>query len=209
MRTFSAWVKWGGGNTFQRIFDFGQNSTRYAMFTAKANSGKLRFEITPNGSGEKRDLDSPSPLPTNIWTHVAVTLDGRQAVMFINGQAVAVNSSVNLLPSDVMGSANYLGHSQFPADPYYDGQMDDVQISSATLPVEQITASSMAISYTVSAITLNWPAWTNGLGLYASSVPGPNAGWAPVTYTPVTTNGVNILTLAPTNSQNFFRLQFP
>jgi len=179
------------------------------MLTAKANSGKVRFEITPNGSGEKRDLDSPNPLPTNVWTHVAVTLDGRQAVMFINGQAVAVNPSVNLLPSDVMGPANYLGHSQFSADPYYNGQMDDVQISSTTLPIEQITAPSIGISYAASAVTLNWPAWTNGLGLYASSVLGPDAGWVPVTNTPVTTNGVNILTLTPTNSENFFRLQFP
>lgn len=209
MRTFSAWVKWGGGNDWQRIFDFGQNSTHYAMLTAKASSGKLRFEITPNGAGETRDLDSPRPFPTNVWTHVAVTLDGRQAVMFINGQAVAVNSSVNLLPSDVMGSANYLGRSQFSSDPYFNGQMDDVEISSATLPIEQITASSLAISNTESAITLNWPAWTNGLGLYASSSLNPSAGWASVTNTPVTTNGVNFLTLAPTNSQNFFRLQFP
>ena len=105
MKTFSAWVKWGGGNAWQRIFDFGQNSTSYAMLTAKANTGKLRFEITPNGAGETRDLDSPIPLQTNVWTHVAVTLDGRQAVI-VNQWAgtVAVNSSVNLLASDVMGS---------------------------------------------------------------------------------------------------------
>ena len=130
MKTFSAWVKWGGGNDWQRIFDFGSGTTSYAMLTAKANSGKLRFEITPNGAGETRDLDSPNALPVNVWTHVAVTLDGRQAVMFINGQAVAVDSSVNLLPSDVLGSANYLGRSQFSADPYFKGQMDSVEISS-------------------------------------------------------------------------------
>jgi len=67
--------------------------------TAKASSGKLRFEITPNGSGETRDLDSPNPLPINVWTHVAVTLDGRQAVMFINGRAVAVDASCLLYTS--------------------------------------------------------------------------------------------------------------
>jgi hypothetical protein len=209
MRTFSAWVKWGGGNDWPRIFDFGQNDISYAMLTAKANSGELRFEITPNGSGETRDLDSPSPLPTNVWTHVAVALDGRQAVMFINGQAVAVDSSVNLLPSDVMGSANYLGRSQFSADPYFNGQMDDVEISSLTLPIEQITASSLGILAGTSALTLNWPAWTNGLGLYASSALGVNANWIYVTNAPVTTNGVNFLTLTPVPNQNFFRLQFP
>ncbi|HEY1663011.1 MAG TPA: LamG-like jellyroll fold domain-containing protein [Verrucomicrobiae bacterium] len=209
MRTFSAWVKWGGGNDWQRIFDFGQNTTSYAMLTAKANSNKLRFEITPNGAGETRDLDSPNRFPTNVWTHVAVTLDGRQAVMFINGQAVAVNASVNLLPSDVMGSANYLGRSQFSADPYFNGKMDDVEISSEILPIEGLTASSIGISNSASGLTLTWPGWTNGLGLYTSSGLGANAGWTLITNAPVMTNGVNILTLTPTNSQTFFRLQLP
>ena len=209
MRTFSAWVKWGGGNDWQRIFDFGVNNTSYAMLTAKANSGELRFEITPNGSAETRDLDSPNPLPTNVWTHVAVTLDGRQAVMFVNGQAVAVNSSVNLLPSDVAGSANYLGRSQFSADPYFKGQMDSVQISSETLPIEEITASSIGLSRSAATMTLNWPAWTNGLGLYAATTLGAGASWTSITNSPVATNGINFLTLAPTNSQMFFRLQFP
>jgi hypothetical protein len=209
MKTFSAWVNWNGGNAKQRIFDFGAGTTSYAMLTAKANTGKLRFEITPNGGGEVRDLDSPNPLPVNMWTHVAVTLDGRQAVMFVNGQAVAVNSSVNLLPSDVLGPANYLGRSQSSTDPYFNGQMDSVQISSQTLPIEQITASSIGISNTGTSLTLNWPAWTNGLGLYAAGSLDANAGWTSVTNTPVTTNGINFLTLTPTNSQTFFRLQFP
>jgi hypothetical protein len=154
-------------------------------------------------------LDSPNPLPTNVWTHVAVALDGWQAIMFVNGHAVAVNSSVNLLPSDVAGSANYLGRSQFSADPYFNGQMDSVQVSSETLPIEQITASSIGISNTAATFTLNWPAWTNGLELYAATSLGAGANWTSITNSPVTTNGINFLTLTPTNSQIFFRLQFP
>jgi hypothetical protein len=213
MKTFSAWVKWGGGNNWQRIFDFGKSTTSYAMLTAKASNGKLRFEITPNGGGEARDLDSPAALPVNVWTHVAVTLDGRQAVMFINGQAVAVNSSVNLLPLDVLGPANYLGRSQFAGppnnDPYFSGQMDSVQISSRTLPIEQITASGIGISNGASTLTLNWPSWTNGLGLYTANSLGADASWTSVTNLPVATNGINFLMLTPTNSQMFFRLQLP
>jgi len=209
LRTFAAWVKWGGGSAWQRIFDFGVNNTSYAMLTAKANSGELRFEITPNGSAETRDLDSPNPLPVNVWTHVAVTLDGRQAVMYINGHAVAVNSSVNLLPSDVAGTANYLGRSQFTADPYFSGQMDSVQISSQTLPIEQITASSIGLSHPASTLTLNWPAWTNGLVLGSATNLGSGAVWTTVASPPFATNGINFLTLAPTNNQMFFRLQLP
>jgi hypothetical protein len=209
MRTFSAWVKWGGGNDWQRIFDFGANTTSYAMLTAKANSGELRFEITPNGSAETRDLDSPSPLPTNVWTHVAIALDGWEAIMFVNGRAVAVNPCVNLLPSDVAGGANYLGRSQFSADPYFNGEMDSVQISSLTQPIEQITASSIGIWHVGATMTLNWPAWTNGLALYAATGLGAGANWTAVTNTPVTTNGIDFLTLPATSGPNFFRLQIP
>jgi len=213
MRTFSAWVKWGGDNAWQRIFDFGINNTSYAMLTAKANSGRVRFEITPNGSTETRDLDSPNSLPTNVWTHVAVTLDGRQAILFVNGQAVAVNASVNLLPSDVAGSANYLGRSQFAGppnnDPYFNGQMDSVLISSQTLPLEQITASSIGMVDNAERLTLNWPAWTNGLVLASATGLGQDGTWTLVTSSPSATNGINFLTLAPTNNQMFFRLQLP
>ena len=213
MRTFAAWVKWGGGGNWQRIFDFGSGTNSYAMLTAKANNGRLRFEITPNGSTETRDLDSPGTLPVNVWTHVAVALDGRQAVMYVNGRAVAANSSVNLLPSDVLGASNYLGRSQFTVgptpDPYFSGQLDSVQIASQSLPVEQITAARLGLSRTASTLILNWPAWTNGLVLGSATSLGAGATWIPVASTPAATNGINFLTLAPTNSQMFFRLQLP
>jgi hypothetical protein len=210
MRTFSAWVKWSGGNAWQRIFDFGAGTSSYAMLTAKAGNNPmvLRFEITPNGSAETRDLNAPNALPINVWTHVAVTLDGRQAVLFVNGQAVAVNASVNLLPSDIAGSADYFGRSQF-ADPYFSGQMDSVQIASQTLPIEQITASSIGISNAASTLTLNWPAWTNGLVLRGATNLDGSAVWTPVAGSLLTANGINFLTLAPTNNQMFFRLQLP
>jgi hypothetical protein len=140
---------------------------------------------------------------------VAVALDGWQAVMFVNGQAVSVNASVNLLPSDVAGSANYFGRSQFSADPYFNGEMDSVEVSSLTLPIEQITASSVGVSTASPTLTLNWPAWTNGLGLYSATSLLAASNWTAVTNSPVATNGVNFLTLKPTNSPTFFRLQLP
>ncbi len=168
------------------------------MLTTKASSNRLRFEITPNGAGEVRDLDSPSTFPVNVWTHVAVALDGRQAVMFINGRAVAVSSSVNLLPEDVMGGANYFGHSQFSTDPYFSGQLDSVAISAHTLPIEQITAASLSLASAPSALTVNWPAWTNGLALYGAGSLGSDGVWSPA----------NIGSLLTTNEGQFPDLAF-
>lgn len=209
MRTFSAWVKWNGGNAWQRIFDFGTGTSSYAMLTAAANTGALQFQITPDNGNAIWFLDAPNPLPVGVWTHVAVTLNGSEAVMYVNGQAVAVNASTYVLPSDVEGSQDFLGRSQFSADPYFNGQMDSVLISSQTLPVEQITASSLGLSGGLAGLTLNWPAFNNGLGLYNSPNLGVGAVWTPVSGTPVTTNGVNFLSLTPGNGQMFFRLQTP
>ena len=210
MRTFSGWVYYGGGASWQRIFDFGVDTNQYAMLTAKASSGLPRFEIRSAAGGGSRWVDAPTPLPTNRWTHLAVALDGRQAIIFMNGRAVAVNSSVNLLPSDVIGTANYLGRSQFavasPPDPYLNGRLDSVQIAAQCLPIEQITASAIGISNGLTSLTLNWPAWTNGLVLHSTTNLG-GALWTAVTNLPVATNGVNFLTLTPSNDQAFFRLQ--
>ena len=185
------------------------------MLTAKAGNNRrvLRFEITPNGSAEARDLDAPNALPINVWTHVAVALDGRQAVMFVNGRAVG--GQFQRQPFAVGRSwSGKLSRSQpvcgaSKQDPYFSGQMDSVQISSRTLPIEQITASSIGISNGASTLTLNWPSWTNGLVLYAANSLGADASWTSVTNMPAATNGINFLTLTPTNGQMFFRLQFP
>ena len=83
------------------------------MLTAKANNGALQFQITADSGNATWFLAAPSPLPVGVWTHVAVTLNGSEAVMYVNGQAVAVNGSAYILPSDVQGSQDYLGRSQF------------------------------------------------------------------------------------------------
>ena len=209
MRTFSAWVKWNGGSASQRIFDFGAGTGSYAMLTAAANSGVPQFQITSDGGGAFWSLPAPHSLPVGVWTHVAVTLNGSEAVLYVNGQAVAVNASVYLLPSDVQGSQDYLGRSQFSSNPYFNGQMDSVLISSQTLPVERITASPLGISGGPSGLTLSWPDFNNGLGLSSSASLGPDALWTPVAGTPTATNGIDFLSLTPTNNQTFFRLQTP
>ena len=207
MRTFSAWVKWNGGNAWQRLFDFGSGTTSYAMLTAKANTGALQFQITPDNGSAIWYLVAPTPLPVGVWTHVAVTLNGSEAVMYVNGQAVAVNGSASILPSDVAGAQDFLGRSQFSADPYFNGQMDSMLISSQTLPVEQITASTVGLTGGLAGLTFNWPAFNNGLALYSSPGLGAGALWSPVAGSPTPTNGINVLSLTPTNNQTFFRLQ--
>jgi arabinan endo-1,5-alpha-L-arabinosidase len=145
MKTFSGWVKWNGGNPWQRIFDFGQDTEHWLMLTPLDSDSKLQCAITPARSTYVQVIQAPVALPTSVWTHIAVALDGRQGILYVNGQAVAINNSVNLFPSDVAATKCYLGKSQYSGDAYFGGQFDSVRLNSRALALEEILAPTPAI----------------------------------------------------------------
>ena len=155
LQTFMAWVKWNGGGDWQRIFDFGNDTTRYCVLTPSADNGKLRLNISVNGIGGELILDGPGPLPVGVWTHVAVTFDGNAAVLYTNGVAVGTNANVNLVPANLGATNLYLGKSQFP-DPYLDGQLSAVRLSSRALSAAEIVAPNPVIAQPAHGATY-WP----------------------------------------------------
>jgi hypothetical protein len=146
-QTISGWVKWNGGSAWQRFFDFGVDTVHYLFFTPSDNTGRPHLGISAESSGE-RILTAPISFPVNAWTHVAAVFDGRESMLYLNGSLVAVNNSVNLLPSDVSGTHNYFGKSQF-ADPYFNGRIDSVHLNSLPLPPEDIFAPVPVITQPV------------------------------------------------------------
>ncbi len=147
MQTFMAWVKWNGGGAWQRIFDFGNDTTRYAVLTPSDANGKLRSNISLNSNvaGAEQITDAPSPLPTNVWTHIAVTMDGSRVVLYTNGIPVATNANVELVPANLNATNNYLGKSQWP-DPYFSGRLSSVRIFSSALSASEIVAPQNTIA---------------------------------------------------------------
>jgi len=79
-RDIAAWVKWNGGAAWQRIFDFGNDTTNYLFLTPAANTGVVRFAITTSGPGGEQRINAPYALPTNSWVHIAFTLDGATGI---------------------------------------------------------------------------------------------------------------------------------
>ena len=143
--TFSGWVKWRGGAMWQRIFDFGQSTESFFFLTPYSADASLHCGITAQASNYTQVIEAPE-LPQNTWTHVAVALDGRQGILYVNGQAVAVNNSVNLLPSDLGANNNYFGRSQFSSDPYFNGELSSVKVNAQTLTLAQIVAPNLSIT---------------------------------------------------------------
>lgn len=132
--SITCWVYWEGGANWQRIFDFGNDTSHY-MFLTPSNGSQCRFVLN-NGGGEQ--IVSTSPLPTGQWVHVAATLGGNTGRLHINGEIKAVNTNVTINPIDIGPALNYIGKSQFTADAEFGGRIDDLRIYNYQLDPETI-----------------------------------------------------------------------
>lgn len=136
--TFAGWVYWNGGAAWQRIFDFGNDTSHYVFLSPDSGSGTLRCAIN-NGNGEQI-VERAGALSSGSWQHVAVTLNGSTAVLYINGAEVASTSSFTNTPSAFDPVKDYFGKSQFPADPLFSGKFDEFEVSDYAMSAAQISA---------------------------------------------------------------------
>ena len=135
--TFAGWVYPNSTAGWQRVFDFGDGTLRYMFLSPRSGGGQLRFAIN-TGSGEQ--TLSASALPTGTWSHVAVTISGNTGKLFVNGALVATNTSMSANPADVGTRLNYIGKSQFGADPLFNGRLDDLRFHPAALTDAEVSA---------------------------------------------------------------------
>jgi fibronectin type 3 domain-containing protein len=167
--TVSTWVWMNSIETWQRIFDFGTGSGNYMFLTTQytptaPNNAKLRFGIRVNSGTEQNVSGNSITLPTNAWTHVAVTRSNNTVSLYING-ALAGSGNITLNPADLgVPTQNYLGKSQF-GDPYLDGNLDDFRLYSHAMSAGEITALAnpaagaplqLALVPGYGQATLNW-----------------------------------------------------
>jgi hypothetical protein len=132
--TIAVWVYWNGGDPWQRIVDFGNNTNEYMFLTPAALDGGVRFAVSNNG---EQSIDTGEPLPIGEWTYVTATLSGDTARLYVNGE-LELTGTITHDPDDYAPSQNnYIAKSQWP-DPYFDGMIDDLKIYNYARTTEQI-----------------------------------------------------------------------
>jgi hypothetical protein len=193
--TIEAWVNLSSTANWNRVFDFGNNTTTYMFLTPQnGTTGMARFAITTSGGGGEQQITGTSALTAGVWNHVAVTRNGNAGILYVNGVAVATNSAMTLSPSN-LGSTinNYLGRSQYSADPYLNGVVDEFRIYNVALSPGEIAATdamgpgevlstnspTMSVTTASTSLTLTWPVGSAGFTVQ-SATNLASGGWVNV-----------------------------
>jgi hypothetical protein len=128
--TVAAWVRLDTTGAWRRVLDLGSSTTVNMFLTTSAGAGgPPRFAITTGGAGAEQRISGSAPLPTGVWKHVAVTRTGATGILYVDGVEVGRNSAMTLRPSSLGSTTrNWIGRSQYAADAFLDGQVDDARI---------------------------------------------------------------------------------
>ena len=144
--TIATWVYLNSAADWQKVWDFGKNTSSYMFLTTRSGTGAkvLRFGISLNSYGSEQDVDGTAELPLGAWHHVAVVLNGATGYLYLDGTQVGTKTGMTLSPASLGTTTNnWIGKSQFynaapPPDPYLDGNIDDFRVYSRALSVAEI-----------------------------------------------------------------------
>ena len=139
--TIAVWVYLDASPTWARLFDFGSGARRSLFLTTRNAAGVPRFAISTTHGYNAQVIDGNAALPTGAWTHVAVTVSAGAGTLYVNGVAAGTNPSMAYAPYDLgTGAVGWIGRSQYPADPYLKGKVDDFRVYHGALDAAAIAA---------------------------------------------------------------------
>lgn len=124
--TIEAWVYARNHNYWSRVIDFGNGTPRdnVLLSPTSQSSGKPALNIF-RGTADQ-NITAPDPIPLNEWVHLAGTLAGNIATLYVNGVPV-VSGTMNA-PNAVLRTNNFIGRSPWAVDGYADCLFENVRL---------------------------------------------------------------------------------
>jgi len=140
--TVSCWVDFAADQpgAWQRIFDFGTDPNAYMFLTPRvSDDGVMRFAMTNLDNTGEDMVNGNATLPAG-WHHVAVTISSSDMTMrlYMNGTLLD-SATTRILPRDIgVADQSWLGRSQWTADAFFFGALDNFRIYDRALTEGEI-----------------------------------------------------------------------
>jgi hypothetical protein len=134
--TLEAWVyptassNWAAGVMKEQPGEF-----VYALYVGAPSTPGGYFNVGTSSTTE-RQVNGPTALPLNTWSHLASTYDGATSRVFVNGVQVASKAFTGTIASST-GAVRIGGNSVWGE--FFAGRLDEVRIYNRALSAAEIT----------------------------------------------------------------------
>ncbi len=191
--TLEAWVRPAATGSVWRTVVLKENTNNYAyaLYGSTGSSVPSGNAVT---AGNDHDIRSTTSLALNTWTHLAVTYNGSQLVLYANGAQVASTAATGSMATTTgalrIGGNNIWGE-------YFSGLIDEVRIYNRALTAAEITTDmnksvgipdasaptapgTLSGSGSLGSASLSWGAASDNVGVTGYNVHrSASAGFTP------------------------------
>ncbi|HDS83918.1 MAG TPA: carbohydrate-binding protein, partial [Phycisphaerales bacterium] len=138
---FSAafWAHPTAVKNWARFIDLGNGPNNHNIIvTRESTTNHLAVRVYDGGSAGGL-VRASNAIALNTWQFFAVTISNRSSNnvrIYKNGQLIQTGTTA--IPQSVLRSANYIGRSNWSADAYYQGALDDVRVFDYALSANEV-----------------------------------------------------------------------
>jgi hypothetical protein len=127
--TVSMWAYPTRAAVWSRLFDLGNGAGADNLyFGRRGNSQDLIFASYNSTSGLNGQAVASNALALDAWQFFALTVSGQTVSIYRNGTLVATGT-LSVPVSNIRRVSNFLGRSNWSADEYFTGKLDEVEMS--------------------------------------------------------------------------------
>lgn len=124
--SYSVWAYPTAAGFYARFLDLGNGADRDNIILARSDvTDRLHFDFH---APQIRSSVVDNALDLNQWQHLAVTFSKGVARLYRNGKPIKNDSNLGEIPK-VRRTLNYIGRSNWSADAYYRGKLDEVRLA--------------------------------------------------------------------------------
>ncbi len=124
-----------------RFFDFGAGTQNYMMLATSSFPTNAMYYAIEAGN-VRQDITGPKVFPDRKEICVAVSFSSASTTttvyVFDDIPFEFSSAATSFLPSDLGATSNWIGRSQFPLDPYFGGNINELRIYDESLNADTI-----------------------------------------------------------------------
>lgn len=148
--TFEIWVRWDGGDSNQRVFNFGMPGNDHddspvsflSLSPSSGDDGSITVQFR-TGDGRRGDRTTGhQAMSRDVVEHVVVVIEGDEVELYVSGDLLGRSSTEHRL-DQLQDNFNWLGRALYARYPYLKGALYEFRVYDAALSLEQIAINEL------------------------------------------------------------------